>query len=109
MSNNLTGKQRRYLRALAHALQPVVQIGHAGLTPPVLKAIDQALETHELIKVRVQAETGAEVRGLVEEVESGLTASVAQIIGHTLLVYRRRKKDPKIQLPKDTPRKTKEE
>ena len=109
MSADLTGKQRRYLRALAHALQPVVQIGQQGLTQPVLKAIDQALETHELIKVKVLVETGAEARALVPEVEAKLKACVAQVIGHTLLIYRRRQKDPKIQLPKDKPaRKAKE-
>lgn len=109
MSADLTGKQRRYLRALAHELSPVVQIGHQGLTEPVLKAMDQALETHELIKVRVLAETGDEARALVPDIEAKLKAAVPQVIGHTVLVYRRRDKDPKIQLPKDKPaRKAKE-
>lgn len=103
MSADLTGKQRRYLRALAHELSPVVQIGHQGLTEAVLKAVDQALETHELIKVRVLVDTKDEALVLVPDVETKLKASVAQVIGHTLLVYRRRKKDPKIQLPKDKP------
>jgi RNA-binding protein len=103
VSADLTGKQRRYLRALAHAQQPIVQIGHQGLTEPVLNAIDQALETHELIKVKVQVETGAEARALVPEIEAALKAHVAQVIGHTLLIYRRRQNDPKIQLPKDKP------
>ena len=103
MSADLTGKQRRYLRALAHELSPVVQIGHQGLTEAVLKAVDQALETHELIKVRVLVDTKDEALVLVPDVEAKLKAAVAQVIGHTLLVYRRRKKDPKIQLPKDKP------
>ncbi|MGC4087310.1 MAG: ribosome assembly RNA-binding protein YhbY [Polyangiaceae bacterium] len=103
MSPPLTGKQSRFLRALAHDRKPVVQIGHAGLTKPVLAAIEQALETHELIKVRVQADTGGEVRALVPELESALKANVAQVIGHTVLLYRRHKKEPKIELPKDKP------
>jgi RNA-binding protein len=103
VSADLTGKQRRYLRALAHELSPVVQIGHQGLTEAVLKAVDQALETHELIKVRVLVDTKDEALALVPDVEAKLKAAVAQVIGHTLLVYRRRKKDPKIQLPKDKP------
>jgi RNA-binding protein len=96
----LTGKQRRYLRALAHDQKPVVQVGHAGLTDAVLHAIDEALETHELIKVRVFAESGADARAMVPRVEAVTRANVAHVIGHTLLVYRRRKKEPKIELPK---------
>lgn len=103
MSADLSGKQRRYLRSLGHELSPVVQIGHQGLTEAVLSAIDQALETHELIKVRALVDTKDEALALVPDVEAKLKAAVAQVIGHTLLVYRRRKKDPKIQLPKDKP------
>jgi RNA-binding protein len=95
----LTGKQRRFLRAAAHAQKPLVQIGHAGLTPGVSKAIDQALETHELVKIRVLAEAGADAEELVEPIEGATRSSVVQVIGRTLLVYRRRKKDPKITLP----------
>jgi len=107
VSPSLTGKQRRYLSSLGHALQPVVQIGHAGLTPPVLKALDSALGTHELVKVRVLAEKNAEVRALVPEVESACKACVAHVVGHTLLVYRRNPKKPKIELPADKPAKAK--
>jgi RNA-binding protein YhbY len=46
-----------------------VQIGHAGLTEPVLKAIDKALETHELIKIKVAAEAGDGADALVEPLE----------------------------------------
>src|SRR5690349_9131036 len=49
----LTGKQKSHLRSLAHALKPVVQIGHQGLTAGVVAALDVALERHELIKAKV--------------------------------------------------------
>jgi len=107
VSPSLSGKQRRYLSSLGHSLQPVVQIGHAGLTQAVLKALDAALGTHELIKVRVLAEKNAEVRALVPEVESSCKACVAHVVGHTLLVYRRNPKKPKIELPVDKPAKAK--
>jgi RNA-binding protein len=95
----LTGKQRRFLRALAHPLKPVVQVGHAGLTGPVLAAINDALETHELIKLRLLGEE-PDGEQIAQQVEAGTGAAVAQIIGKTLIVYRRRKKDPVISLPK---------
>jgi len=104
----LTGKQRSFLRALAHPLKPVVQIGHGGLTAAVLAAIDGALSTHELIKVRITGQEEVDVDELATEVEAGTRSTVAQVIGKTLVVYRARKKDPVIVLPKssDKPSKT---
>jgi RNA-binding protein len=96
----LTGKQRSFLRALAHPLKPVVQIGHGGLTDAVLAAIDGALATHELIKVRITGKEDASAVELALEVEAGTRSHVAQVIGKTLVVYRARKKDPVIVLPK---------
>jgi RNA-binding protein len=100
----LTGRQRRHLRALAHDKKPVVQIGHAGLTKGVLEAIDAALLTHELIKVRVLAECPEDTAELARRIERTTRASLAQEIGRTLLLYRRRAKDPKITLPAANPR-----
>ena len=52
----LTGKQRRALRALGHHLEPVVQVGHAGITDGVVAALEQALWDHELVKVKLGSE-----------------------------------------------------
>ena len=95
----LTGKQRSFLRALAHPLKPLVQIGHGGLTDAVLKAIDGALQIHELIKVRVTGNDELSADELAPEIEKKTRSSVAQVIGKTLVVYRGRKKDPVIVLP----------
>jgi RNA-binding protein len=95
----LTGKQRSYLRALAHPLKPVVQIGHGGLTESVLAAIEAALVIHELIKVRVTGNDEMSASELAPEVEKRTHSSVAQVIGKTLVVYRGRKKDAVIILP----------
>ena len=99
MADTLTGKQRRHLRALAHALDPVLHIGKAGVTPGVLEEIDRALETHELIKLKFSADSPLGPAEAAEPIQSGTRSQVAQIIGRMLVVYRRRKKDPKILLP----------
>lgn len=99
---SLTGKQKSFLRALAHPLKPVVQIGQGGLTAAVLAAIDSALATHELIKVRIAGQDEVSTSELALEVEAGTRSSVAQVIGKTLVVYRARKKDPVIVLPKSS-------
>jgi RNA-binding protein len=96
----LSGKQRSFLRALAHPLKPIVQIGHGGLTAAVLTAIDGALQTHELIKVRVTGNDEVSAAELALQIEQRTRSQVAQVIGKTLVVYRGRKKDPVILLPK---------
>ena len=52
----LKGSDRKYLRGLAHTLTPVVRIGNAGLTDRVVEATEQALDAHELIKVKIAAD-----------------------------------------------------
>lgn len=89
----LTGSQRRALRALGHHLVPVVQVGQAGITEGVIGAVHQALETHELIKVKVQPE---ERREAAEQLAQATGSELAQLLGRTVLLYRPRKDDPKI-------------
>lgn len=96
----LTGAQKSYLRGLSHELKPVVQIGHAGLTEGVVRQIDEALETHELIKVKLAKEAPLEPAEAGEPLEKQLTANVAQRIGRILVLYRPRAKEPTIKLPR---------
>lgn len=96
----LTGKQRRHLRALGHHLQPTVQIGKHGLTDAVSAAVDVALTTHELIKVRIDGESPADRHEAADALAEALKAEVAQVVGNTLLLYRRHPQTPVIVLPK---------
>lgn len=96
----LTGHQRRYLRSLAHPLKPVVQVGRAGLTEPVVAEIQGALEHHELIKIKVGRDCPTELAELAELIERQTGARVAELIGHVVIAYKPRPKDPKITLPK---------
>lgn len=105
VASPLSGKQRSFLRALAHDLRPVVQIGLSGLTPGVLAEIGRALQTHELIKVRVSKESPVSPAEAAEPIASATRSAVAQVIGRMVVVYRARKKDPKIVLPKETAKK----
>lgn len=97
----LTGKQRRHLRALGHHLEPLVQLGKQGLTPGAERAIDEALEHHELVKVKLLKECPEGRDELGERMSPRLAASIAQAIGRTLLLYRRHPKKPVIVLPKE--------
>ena len=92
----LTARQRRRLRALAHPLDPVVLVGAQGVTPAVVKQVRGALEAHELIKVRFAE--GIDARELSADLATRSGAELAQVIGRVAVVYRRRKKDPKIEV-----------
>jgi RNA-binding protein len=96
----LDGRQRRHLRALGHHQKPIVQIGSQGLTPGVLHAVDDALERHELVKVRVASEAPAPVAEIGSEIAAGTRSALAQTIGRTLLFYRPHPKKPRIVLPR---------
>lgn len=97
---NLTPGQRRFLRAQAHALNPVVLIGDAGLTAGVMKEIERSLDSHELIKVKVASGDREQRESMLAEICSTLEAAPAQHIGKTLVIYKAAKK-PRIVLPKD--------
>ena len=83
----LTGKQRRWLRARAHHLKPVIIMGKGGLSGTVISAIDTALADHELIKVRLM-DSGVEKKLLAKEIEAKLQCEVVGIVGHIAICYR---------------------
>ncbi len=95
----LSGKQKRFLRALGHHLDPVVQLGKSGLTSGASRAIDEALAEHELVKVRLGTECPIDRDDVANELGPALAASVAQTLGRTILLYRRHPKKPVIKLP----------
>lgn len=97
----LTSAERRALRARAHHLHPVIMIGEAGLTPAVLKEIDIALKSHELIKIRVLGDDRARRKSLPGEICAALDASPVQQIGKMLVVFRPR---PEEAEPRPVPR-----
>jgi RNA-binding protein len=98
-TSTLSGKQRRYLRALGHHLDPVVQVGKDGLSEGLVAALDVALEQHELVKIKLGEQAGADRRALAAALAEASGGELVQVLGRTVLVYRRRKKDPQIELP----------
>jgi RNA-binding protein len=84
----LTGKQNRYLRGLGHGLRPFVMIGKHHLNEEVVKSTHEALEAHELIKVRIQEGCLTDRKTVASELASETASAVVQILGHTFLLYR---------------------
>ena len=92
----LNPAQRKTLKALAHALNPVVMIGDKGLTPAVIKEIDQALEAHQLIKIRVFGDDRAFRLALLQEISDLTISAPIQHIGKLLVFYRANPKKPNL-------------
>ncbi|MDU3895669.1 ribosome assembly RNA-binding protein YhbY [Enterobacter hormaechei] len=85
---NLSTKQKQHLKGLAHPLKPVVMLGNNGLTEGVLAEIEQALEHHELIKVKIASEDRDTKNLIVEAIVRETGACNVQVIGKTLVLYR---------------------
>jgi len=95
----LTERQRKYLRGLGHALNPVLLIGQHGMTPAVIAEAARALNDHELIKVKFRgAEREARDSGLTQ-LATATDSILVQRIGHTALYYKRRNDRPGIVIP----------
>ena len=98
-SVSLTGKQKRFLRGLAHALNPVVVMGHRGISESLTRQVDTCLTTHELIKIKLGAECPVDRAEAAAELAARTQSDVAGEIGRVIILYRRRADNPTILLP----------
>jgi len=91
---SLSGAQRQRLRGRAHDLEPVVLVGQAGVTEAVVKAVDEALLAHELIKVRLHQPE--DKKGAAAEIAERTAAALCGLVGHTVILYRPHPTHPRI-------------
>jgi RNA-binding protein len=92
----LTGKERRHLRALGHHLEPVVIVGSSGVTEGVIAAIEQALNDHELIKVKINEGPEGRHEG-ADAIAEATGSELAQLLGRTALFFKRRKQKSRFE------------
>lgn len=98
----ITGKQRAYLRKLAHGTDAIFQIGKDGVTDALLKGIDEALTKREILKVNILETALLDTRQTCDEVAARLHAEPVQAIGNKFIIYRRSREEKyrKTELPK---------
>lgn len=94
----LSTRQIRYLRGLAHHLNPVVQIGKNGYTEAIIKDVLRNLKDHELIKVRINTEERAAFVEMSEALSKDTDSALVQTIGRIVVLYKA-SDDPEIDLP----------
>jgi RNA-binding protein len=102
--HELTGRQRRHLRALGQSLTATLQVGHEGVSEALVRQADAQLEAHELIKVRVGEHAPDDRHATAEELARRTHAHLAQVLGRTALLYRRRAEEPTIVFPAEDTR-----
>lgn len=96
----ITPKQRAYLKSLAHHLKPVAYVGKEGVSPSTVRSVEEALNTRELIKIKVQEAAPLDVREAGAEIETRITGSeLVQTIGRVAVLYRPHPEKPEIHLP----------
>lgn len=95
----LTGKQKRFLRAKAHHLDPIFQVGKSGVNQNMIQQIEEALEARELIKVSILQNCEEDKEIIAEQLATGTGAEIVQIIGNTIVLYKESKEKKRIELP----------
>ena len=95
----LTGKEKRYLRGLASLLNPVVIIGKEGIGEQIIAEIANGINVNELVKIKVGKNSPEEIKEIVKILEDNELGEVVQIIGRNVVLYKKNKKEPKINLP----------
>jgi RNA-binding protein len=88
---------RRALRGHGHAMSPIVQVGKAGVSGALIKQVQQALEDHELIKVKIGGECPLDRYEVADRLDAEPGVDLVQIIGRVLLLYKRHPQKPRYE------------
>jgi RNA-binding protein len=88
--DRLQGYQKRFLRGIAHSLKPVVYVGQKGFTDALAEALDDALDHHELVKVKfVEFKDKEKKQSLIRQIEKTAACELVGMVGHTASFFRR--------------------
>ncbi len=96
---SLTGKQKRFLRGLGHSIKSSTMVGKSGLTANTISSANEAFNTRELIKVKIQDGCPIDKNDVAEAIAEATGASIVQILGNTILFFKRDHQKPIIELP----------
>jgi RNA-binding protein len=100
--DRLKGFQKRFLRGAAHSLKPVVFVGQKGFSATLIDAMNEALNRHELVKVKfIEFKQKEKKLALVQQIETAASCEMVAVVGHMATFFRRHS-DPRkriIKLP----------
>ncbi|MCP3030384.1 ribosome assembly RNA-binding protein YhbY [Halobacillus sp. A1] len=95
----LTSKGKKYLRKQSHDIQPIFQVGKAGVNDNMTTQISEALEKRELIKVSILQNNFDDNQAVADEIASQTGAHIVQVIGNTVILYKESVNNKQINLP----------
>lgn len=95
----MTSKQRAFLKGLAMNTEAIINVGKSGITPEITKAVAEALEKRELIKIGVLKNCMNDPKEIANTLADRTGSSVVQVIGKKIVLFKQKKKDSKIVLP----------
>jgi RNA-binding protein len=84
----MRGKERAALRTAAHHLDPILHVGQGGITPAVIASLDDALRTHELVKIQLGKQLDLPVKDAAGRLATATASDVVQVIGRTCTLFR---------------------
>ena len=93
----MKGHLRKYLRGLAHNLEPVVQVGQSGITDQVIEQVKDQLLAHELIKIKMREPE--DKKAMAAELAERTGSELCGLVGHTVILYLEHPEEPRIELP----------
>lgn len=96
----MTSKQRAYLRGLANKIDAIFQVGKNGISDNLIMQVNDALEARELIKLNVLETSPEDIQEIANTLSKATNSVLVQTVGNKITLYRARKKNSKIQLPK---------
>ncbi len=96
----MTSKQRSYLKGLAMNIDPIVQVGKGGVTPELVTGVSECFNTRELIKLTVLKNCMDDPNMIAQTIAERSGSQVVQVIGRKIVLYKRDKDHPKIELPR---------
>jgi putative RNA-binding protein, yhbY family len=96
----MTSKQRAYLRGLANKIDAIFQVGKNGISDNLIMQVNDALEARELIKLNVLETSPEDIQEIANTLSEATNSVLVQTVGNKITLYRARKRNSKIQLPK---------
>lgn len=96
----MNSKQRAYLRSLANNITAIFQVGKSGISDNLIKQVDDALEARELIKINVLETSPDAISDIANSLAENTNSEVVQTLGNKVTLFRAKKKNSKINLPK---------
>ena len=95
----LNKEQKTFLRTLAHNLKTIIWVGQKGISENVMAEVNSALDHHELVKIKIRVGDRDLRDQAAAEISTATAAETVQKTGNTVVLFRRNKKQPKINLP----------